>query len=68
MRIATKMLPIGYNNSFYNQLNNLKKCLIKFNWYNKIVDNILLNMYNIIVQEKRRKLWQIKILVQQLKY
>lgn len=62
------MLPIGYNNSFYNQFNNLKKCLIKFNWYNKIVDNILLNMYNIIVQEKRRKLWQIKILVQQLKY
>lgn len=62
------MLPIGYNNGFYNQFNNLKKCLIKFNWYNKIVDNILLNMYNNIVQEKRRKLWQIKILVQQLKY
>lgn len=62
------MLPIGYNNGFYNQFNNLKNCLIKFNWYNKIVDNILLNMYNIIVQEKRRKLWQIKILVQQLKY
>ena len=62
------MLPIGYNNGFYNQFNNLKNYLIKFNWYNKIVDNILLNMYNIIVQEKRRKLWQIKILVQQLKY
>lgn len=62
------LLPIRYNNGFYNKLNNLKKCLIKFNWYNKIVDNVLFNMYNIIVQEKRRKLWQIKILVQQLKY